>query len=102
MALDLPAARAAVESVFRDSTATVVTSGGACAIVPLPLALEIVGAGGVLRRLDPPVRRTFGVVRPAGQLPPAAAAFLETARAWAEQRAGQRAALRVEAEAAYG
>ncbi|MEZ0095394.1 LysR family transcriptional regulator [Streptacidiphilus sp. EB129] len=75
----------AVETTFRDSIATVVTSGGAAGIVPQSLAGDIARLGGVVRRLEPPVRRGFGIVHRPGPLPPAAAAFLATARAWAEE-----------------
>lgn len=72
-----------VESGFRDAVAGVVLSGGAAAVLPYPHAQEIAGSGGVLRRLEPGLARDVAVVHRRGPLPPAAAAFLATAREWA-------------------
>ncbi|MEZ0070135.1 LysR family carnitine catabolism transcriptional activator [Streptacidiphilus sp. MAP12-20] len=66
----------AVESTFREAITPLITSGGLAALVPAALAPD----DAVIRPLSPPVRRTLALLRRPGVLPPAAEAFLHTAK----------------------
>jgi DNA-binding transcriptional LysR family regulator len=67
--------RIAVESVYREAVAPLITDGGLAAVMHAALAPE----GAVVRPLEPPVRRTLALLRRPGVLPPAAEAFLQLA-----------------------
>jgi hypothetical protein len=66
----------AVESAFREAVSPLITDGGFAAVMPAALA----PTDAVAVPLDPPVRRTLGLLRRPGVLPPAGQAFLQLAQ----------------------
>jgi DNA-binding transcriptional LysR family regulator len=69
----------AVESWHRELLGPLVQSGAAAALLPAPMAAEAAERGAVVAALDPPLRRTIGLVHRTGVLSPAADAFISLA-----------------------
>lgn len=67
----------AIESWHRELLGPLVLSGAATALLPAPMARSAHEQGAVIAALDPPLRRTIGLVHRAGVVSPAAAAFLD-------------------------
>ena len=75
--LALPAI--AVESWHRELLGPLALSGAAVALLPAPMAERAAEQGAVVVSLDPPLRRTIGLVHRTGVLSPAAQAFIALA-----------------------
>jgi DNA-binding transcriptional LysR family regulator len=71
----------AVETEQREALLPLVLAGAGCALLPRPLAEQGRLRGAAVVELDPPLRRTIGLVLRAGPLSPAAQAFVAVARA---------------------
>lgn len=69
----------AVESTHRELLAPLVLSGAAAALLPAPMAADAAERGAEVRPLDPPLRRTIGLVHRRGVLSPAAEVFVSLA-----------------------
>jgi DNA-binding transcriptional LysR family regulator len=68
--------RIAVETGAREATIPLVLAGAGAALLPAPLAREAGRRGAVVRAAHPRIVRRIGLVRRAGQLSPAARAFV--------------------------
>lgn len=68
-----------VESSHRELLLPLVVSGAAAALLPASMAEEARRLGAVVLELDPPVRRSIGLVHRPGVLSPAADAFMSLA-----------------------
>lgn len=76
----------AVETEQREALLPLVLAGAGSALLPRPLAEQARRRGATVLELDPPLRRTIGLVRRTGNLSPAAHAFVELARALGGQK----------------
>jgi len=65
----------AVETAQREALVPLVLAGAGTTFLPGPLADEAARRGAVVRSLDPPLRRTIGLLYRHGSLSPAAAEF---------------------------
>ncbi len=65
----------AVETAQREALVPLVLAGAGTTFLPGPLADEAARRGAVVRSLDPPLRRTIGLLYRRGSLSPAAAEF---------------------------
>jgi DNA-binding transcriptional LysR family regulator len=72
--------RVAVETEQREALLPLVLAGAGSALLPRPLAEQAQQRGAVVMVLQPPLRRTVGLVHRRGLLSPAARAFVELAR----------------------
>ncbi|MBS1848675.1 MAG: LysR family transcriptional regulator [Actinobacteria bacterium] len=73
--------RPVVESWHRELLEPLVLSGAAATVLPAPLAERAGRHGAVVAHLDPPLRRSIGLVHRDAPLSPAAEAFLQVAEA---------------------
>lgn len=71
----------AVETGHREAIVPLVLAGAGTTFLPSPLAAAAAARGAVVGRLSPPMRRRASLVHRRGALSPAAAAFVELARA---------------------
>ena len=78
-AADLALPAIAVESWHRELLGPLALSGAAAALLPAPMAARAAEQGAVVASLDPPLRRTIGLVHRTGVLSPAAQAFISLA-----------------------
>jgi DNA-binding transcriptional LysR family regulator len=69
-------ARIAVETNQREAIVPLVLSGAGSTVLPEPLALDALSRGATVRSLRPALSRTLGLIHPADDLSPAAAAFI--------------------------
>src|SRR5436190_11094267 len=69
----------AVETTQREALLPPVLAGAGTSFLPAPLAREAARQGAVVARLDPPLRRSIGLVWRHGPLSPAARAFIAEA-----------------------
>lgn len=69
----------AIESWHRELLGPLVLSGAAAALLPAPMAARAAERGAVVVALNPPLRRTIGLVHRSGVLSPAARAFIALA-----------------------
>ncbi|MGI9033859.1 MAG: LysR family transcriptional regulator [Acidimicrobiales bacterium] len=72
-------ANVAVETAHRDAVVALVLAGAGAAFVPESTARAAEAAGAAVAAIDPPVRRSIGVVHRRGPLSPAAKAFIDLA-----------------------
>ncbi|WP_053618415.1 LysR family transcriptional regulator [Nocardiopsis sp. NRRL B-16309] len=74
--------RIAVEITHRAAIVPLVLAGAGAALLPSGLARDAAALGAVVLRIDPPVARHGVLVRPTGELSPAAGAFVDLVTRW--------------------
>lgn len=75
----LPMVAPAIESWHREQLAPLVLAGAAATILPAPMATQAQAQGAVVLPLDPPLRRSIGLVHRSSPLSPAAQTFMDEA-----------------------